>query len=72
MRYDFNVLERRAKELIDDGRQRDAGDLAAAKFWYGRAVEENPEGRLESVEARRRLQGVTIDDLVPPLAYLIP
>ena len=102
MRYDFNVLERRAKELIDDGRQRDAiriylfmadgdpsldggylgekiaqcyeqlGDLATAKFWYGRAVEENPEGRLVSVEARRRLQGVTIDDLVPPRAYLVP
>lgn len=42
------------------------GDLAAAKFWYGRAVEENPEVRVAAASARKRLQAVTIDDLVPP------
>lgn len=39
------------------------GDLHAAKYWYGRAVEENPEIRLVSVEGRKRLQKVGIDDL---------
>ena len=48
------------------------GDLDAAKYWYGRAVEENPEVRLESVEARKRLSNVTIDDLVPSKDYIIP
>ncbi|MGP4753756.1 tetratricopeptide repeat protein [Agrobacterium pusense] len=32
------------------------GDLHAAKYWYGRAVEENPDFRLISVAARKRLQ----------------
>lgn len=39
-------------------------DLHAAKYWYGRAVEENPEVRVKSVEARKRLEFVTIDDLL--------
>ena len=47
------------------------GDLAAAKYWYGRAVEENPEICLASVAARRRLEVVTIDDLVPPHTYVV-
>ncbi len=94
MKYDFNLLERRAAELIRSGRPRDAikiflfmadgdpsldggylgekiaqcyeslGDFYSAKYWYGRAVEENPEVRRESVEARRRLERLTIDDLV--------
>ena len=94
MRYDFNVLEKRANELIAESRAQDAikiflfmsdgdrsldggylgqrlaqcyevvGDLHAAKYWYGRAVEENPEVRLESVEALKRLANVTIDGLV--------
>jgi tetratricopeptide (TPR) repeat protein len=38
-------------------------DRHAAKFWYGRAVEENSE-RAEYAEARARLSGATIDDLV--------
>jgi tetratricopeptide (TPR) repeat protein len=42
------------------------GDLHAAKYWYGRAVEENPEARPDSVEARRRLANVSIDLLLPP------
>ncbi len=91
--HDFNVLERRAKELIASGRPADAlkiylymadgdrsldagylglrigecyermGDLHAAKYWYGRAVEENP-GVPDRVEARRRLEGVNIDHLI--------
>lgn len=39
-------------------------DLHAAKYWYGRAVEENPEVRGDCVEARKRLEYVTIDDLL--------
>jgi tetratricopeptide (TPR) repeat protein len=39
-------------------------DLHAAKYWYGRAVEENPEVRVDCVEARKRLDFVTIDDLL--------
>lgn len=71
-RYDFNVLEKAAGELLESGRPYDAmrtylfmadgdnsldgghlgsrigeclerlGDKYSAKFWYGRAVEENP------------------------------
>jgi tetratricopeptide (TPR) repeat protein len=101
MRYDFNILEKRARELVDTGRPRDAiriylfmadgdpsldggylakrlgecyehiGDLHAAKYWYGRAVEENPDVRLDCAAARQRLAGVTIDDLVSPEVYII-
>ena len=96
MSYDFNLLEKRAKELIGDARWKDAlriylvmadgdhsldggylgekigecydalGDLAAAKFWYGRAVEENPEVRITAASGRKRLQAVNIDDLIQP------
>lgn len=89
--YDFNNLERRAKELMASGNAAHAikiylfmadgdqsldagylgerlgecyenlGDLHAAKYWYGRAVEENPHVRLASVEARKRLYQVSID-----------
>jgi hypothetical protein len=45
------------------------GDLHAAKYWYGRAVEENPGVRLFSEAARKRLESVTIDALVPPHLY---
>ncbi len=37
------------------------GDLHAAKYWYGRAVEENPDVRLASVAARERLHEVSIE-----------
>jgi tetratricopeptide (TPR) repeat protein len=40
------------------------GDLMAAKYWYGRAVEENPEVNLDSREALKRLKSVGIDDLI--------
>src|SRR5689334_17609867 len=40
-------------------------DWHAAKYWYGRAVEENP-AREDCAAARMRLQNVTIDQLVPP------
>ena len=93
--YDFNVLERRAQELIAAGRPRDAmaiylfmgdgdpsldagylamrigeccellGDQHAARWWYGRAVEENPEIPAYA-QARQRLEHITIDDLLPP------
>ena len=101
MRYDFNVLERRAQELNDSGRSSDAiriylfmadgdpsldggylgeklgecyeriGDLPAAKYWYGRAVEENPSVRIDCATARKRLAAVTIDDLVSPDVYVV-
>jgi hypothetical protein len=94
MTYDFNMLEKRAQDLIQAGRARDAisiyllmadedlsldggylgkrlaecyeaiGDLHAAKYWYGRAVEENPHARVDCAAARERLAGVTIDDLL--------
>lgn len=44
------------------------GDLYSAKYWYGRAIEENPEARRDCVEALNRLERVTIDDLVPSSA----
>src|SRR5688572_30564973 len=37
-------------------------DRYAAKFWYGRATEENPD-RVDYAEARARLSGTKIDDL---------
>lgn len=40
------------------------GDLHAAKYWYGRAVEENPEVRQISAQARERLQQLSIDSLL--------
>ncbi len=40
------------------------GDLHAAKYWYGRAVDENPEVRLEAAQAYERLSNVGIDHLV--------
>lgn len=46
------------------------GDLHAAKYWYGRAVEENP-AREDCAAARMRLRSVTIDDLVSPRLYAV-
>jgi tetratricopeptide (TPR) repeat protein len=40
------------------------GDLHAARYWYGRAVEENPAARGTSMAARERLSHVTIDALL--------
>jgi tetratricopeptide (TPR) repeat protein len=41
------------------------GDLYAASYWHGRAVEENPDVRKESAEARARLMPlVGIDHLL--------
>lgn len=103
MRYDFNVLERRAKELIDTGRLRDAiriylfmadgdpsldagylgwklgecydglGDLQAAKYWYGRALEEAGSAEVwpDAAAARKKLEQVGIDDLVSPELYVV-
>jgi hypothetical protein len=99
-RYDFNVLEEAANELIRSGRAQDAikiyifmadgdqsldagylgkrigecyesvGDLHAAKYWYGRAVEENPRID-EYVQPRERLASITIDALVPREKYIV-
>jgi hypothetical protein len=40
------------------------GDLHAARYWHGRAVEENPGVRATSEEARKRLASLSIDDLL--------
>jgi tetratricopeptide (TPR) repeat protein len=94
MKYDFNKLEEKAKNLLESGLPREAikiylfmadgdrsldggylgkkiaqcyeamNDLYAAKYWYGRAIEENPEVRVDCVEARKRLESVTIDGLL--------
>jgi hypothetical protein len=39
------------------------GELDAARYWYGRAVEENPVVRTKEVAARERLGGISIEDL---------
>ncbi|MBW8782579.1 MAG: hypothetical protein JF599_11925 [Verrucomicrobia bacterium] len=39
-------------------------DLHAAKYWYGRAIEENPAVRVDCIHARKMLDFVTIDDLL--------
>jgi tetratricopeptide (TPR) repeat protein len=44
------------------------GDLHAAKYWYGRAIEENPHVRIGSVKAHDRLKAVSIDHLLRPQA----
>jgi len=41
------------------------GELHATKWWYGRAVEENPT-IAHYVEARRRLDHVSIEPLFAP------
>lgn len=40
------------------------GDLYAARYWHGRAVEENPGIRLESEAARQRLAELPIDEFI--------
>jgi hypothetical protein len=45
------------------------GELHAAKYWYGRAVEENPEIEFYQ-QARRRLEHININDVVDPGEYL--
>ena len=47
------------------------GQLYAAKYWYGRAVEENPHVRRDCAVARQRLESlVTINDLISPQDYV--
>jgi hypothetical protein len=46
------------------------GDLYAAKYWYHRAVEENP-ARDNCSEALKGLADVNIDELAPPEEYVI-
>jgi tetratricopeptide (TPR) repeat protein len=44
------------------------GQLDAAKYWYGRAVEENPEVRTLARARRQALAGLTLTDIVPEVA----
>lgn len=100
MKYNFNVLEKRAIELIGSSRANDAlkiyffmadgdpsldggylgmkiaecyetlGDLHAAKYWYGRAVEQNI-ARDSCFEALQRLGSVSINESVSPADYVV-
>lgn len=45
---------------------KDLGDLHAAKYWYGRAIEENPIVNSDCVEARKNLGCISIDSLLLP------
>ena len=40
------------------------GELDAARYWYGRAVEENPEVRIEEAQAKSRLGDISVSDLL--------
>ncbi|WP_037068416.1 hypothetical protein, partial [Allorhizobium undicola] len=40
------------------------GDLYSAKYWYGRAVEENPEVRLYSAKMLSEMSDLGIDHLL--------
>lgn len=40
------------------------GDPYAAKYWYGRAIEENPVVNADCEEARKKLGELSIDDLL--------
>jgi hypothetical protein len=101
MHYDFNILENKARSLIESGQYSNAlriylfmadGDMSldggylgmkiaecyenlkdfpAAKYWYGRAIEENPKVRTNCIEARKRLENININDLVAPHEYII-
>lgn len=102
MRFDFNVLETRAADLVKAGRPRDAlrlyffmadgdpsldagylgkkiaecyealGEPYAAKYWYGRAVEEGAGAWPDAAAARRKLENVvTIDDLISAEKYTL-
>ena len=44
------------------------GDLHAAKYWYGRAVEENPEIDVYH-RLRERFGFVNIDEIIDPKSY---
>lgn len=44
------------------------GQIEAAKYWYGRAVEENPEVRTRASERRKALAALTLKDIVPEMA----
>jgi tetratricopeptide (TPR) repeat protein len=42
----------------------DLGELHAAKYWYGRAIEENAVVNSDCIEARKNLGNVSIDELL--------
>ena len=42
------------------------GELDAARYWYERAIEENPAIRLDEAAARTRLGDISIADLCGP------
>ena len=40
------------------------GELYTAKYWFGRAVEENPEVRTECIVKRKQMEALKIDAFV--------
>jgi hypothetical protein len=65
-RYDFNLLEKAAQDLCYDA----IADSHAAKFRYGRAMEEGAGAWPDRIKARKRLDAVTIDNLVAPESHI--
>ncbi|MGZ8285409.1 MAG: hypothetical protein ACXW27_17000 [Allosphingosinicella sp.] len=43
------------------------GEPDSARYFYARAVEENPQVRVDEAAARRRLGDISIADLVDPI-----
>ncbi|MEO6014874.1 MAG: hypothetical protein ABIQ30_14975 [Devosia sp.] len=48
------------------------GDLHAAAYWHGRAVEENPDVRKDSAEAITRIGELSIDEFIVAKAPVLP
>jgi tetratricopeptide (TPR) repeat protein len=46
------------------------GKPYAAKYWYGRAIEENPVVNAKCAEAIKALGTVTVEDLLPSTAFI--
>jgi tetratricopeptide (TPR) repeat protein len=56
---DAGYLARRIAECYEA-----LGELPAAKYWYGRAVEEDPVVNASCADARRKLDDTPIDKLI--------
>lgn len=39
-------------------------EIYAAYYWYGRAIEENPEIYVDCLEIRKKIEPITLDDIL--------